>query len=483
MTRGAAADRPRGGGAVALVVDVDGTLVVGDLLLEGFLRLLSTAPLEALLRLASLRRGRAALKRDVAEASSPPDPATLLLDRAVLAEIEEAKRAGRPVWLASGADARAVAPLAERVGATGFLASDGVTNLVGDAKAEALVDRFGRGGFDYIGNEPADLAVWRQARRAIVVNPSFRTRRRLSTLDIEPRVLPASRDGRWQDWPAALRPHQWTKNALVFVPLLAAHVVDGGAWLLMAGVFAALCCCASGMYILNDLLDLASDRRHPTKRHRPIAAGRVPLPAAAGLGLLLVTAGMALAVSLSAGAALGLGLYVCGAAGYSLWLKRWLFVDVVALALLYAARVGMGATEASPLSPWLMAFSLFLFVALATVKRQTELVRDIRAESFRDNRRAYWPEDAAAVLALGAGSAFASIVVLALYVQSPDVAVRYARPELLGILGPLLIYWLGRLLLLANRGAIDYDSLVFALRDRASWIVACIGLGCVAGAI
>ena len=472
----------QGDGAVALVVDVDGTLVAGDLLLEGFIRLLSTAPLRALVLLLSLRRGRAALKRAVAGAS-PLDPKTLRLDRAVLAEIEEAKQTGRPVWLASGADSFAVAPLAERVGATGFLASDGATNLVGGAKAAALVDRFGRGGFDYVGNAPVDLAVWRQARRAIVVNPSAWTRRRLSTLDAEPRVLPASRDGIWKDWLTALRPHQWTKNVLVFVPLLAAHVVDAGAWLSMAGVFAALCCCASGTYILNDLLDLAGDRRHPAKCDRPIAAGRVPLSAAAGAGALLVMAGMALAVSLSAGAAVGLALYLCGTVGYSLWFKRWLFLDVVALAMLYAVRVGMGATEAAPLSPWLVAFSLFFFMALATAKRQTELVRDVHAESLRVNRRAYRPEDTTAVLALGAGSTFASIVVLALYIQSPDVAVRYARPEILGILGPLLICWLGRLLLLANRGSIDYDPIVFALRDRASWIVAVIGLACVAGAI
>lgn len=270
------------------------------------------------------------------------------------------------------------------------------------------------------------------------------------------------------DYVRAMRPHHWIKNLMVFVPLLADHGTDAGLYLRLLGVFAALSACASGTYLLNDVLDLPHDRRHRRKRHRPLAAGRTALPPTVGIGLALVAAGLAAAFGLSVAAGLGVLLYLAVTFAYSLWLKRKTFIDVMAIALLYAIRVLIGAAAVSVTpSPWLLGFSLFVFLAIAIAKRQTELAAGEGADG-----RAYRAEDGPAMAALGAGSGFATVVVLTLYIQSPEVETRYAQHELLWLVCPLLVHWLGRLTLLAARGEVDDDPLVFAMRDRTSWLTA-----------
>ena len=473
-----------------LVVDVDGSLIGGDLLIEGIARLLSVSPLSLFalpFRLAAaMVRGRAGLKRRIAEAVPLP-PDTLAWNPAVLEEIAAARAAGRSVWLASASDARAVSPLAETVGAAGCLASDGRTNLAGEAKAAALAARFGERGFDYIGNERRDLAVWKRARRAIGVGLGAGLARKVRALDGEARFLPGLGGGP-REWLRALRPHQWVKNVLVFVPLAAAHETGAGPYLVAAGVFVALAAVASGTYLLNDLLDLPHDRGHPAKRHRPMAAGKVPLLPMIGIGAALAAGGLALAFWLSAAAGLWVLAYLAVTCAYSLSLKRKTFIDVTTLAMLYAVRVLAGAAAVSvPLSPWLLAF--FLFLALAIVKRQGELRGSGRSAS---GGRAYLAEDFPVVVALGAASGFASVVILTLYIQSPETGERYARPELLWLVCPLLLYWLGRMALLAGRGGEGGDSkrlpdnddpLLFALRDRTSWLTGLAVLAAFAAAL
>ncbi len=468
--------------APPLVVDVDGSLIRGDLLIEGIARLLSVSPLSLFALpfwlVAAAVRGRAGLKRRIVEAVPLP-PDTLALNPAVLEEIAAAKAAGRSVYLASASDARAVSPLAKTVGAAGCIASDGRTNLAGDAKAAALVARFGERGFDYIGNERRDLAVWKRSRHSIGVGLSARLAHKLRALDGGAQFLPGLGGGP-RDWLRALRPHQWVKNVLVFVPLIAAHDTNAGTYLVAAGVFAALSAVASGTYVLNDLLDLPHDRGHPAKRHRPMAAGKVPLLPMIGVGAALAAGGLALAFWLSTAAGLWVLAYLALTCAYSLSLKRRIFVDVTVLAMLYAVRVLAGGVAASvPLSPWLLAFSLFLFLALAIVKRQGELTGSGRPA----RGRGYLAEDLPALAALGAASGFASVVILALYIQSPETGERYASLEFLWLICPLLLYWLGRLALLAGRGrnfnghGINDDPLIFALRDRTSWLT---GLGVLA---
>lgn len=477
------AGNPKGGDRpeTPLVVDLDGSLVNGDLLVEGAAQLIARAPRHLFLLpcwlLASAGRGRAALKRRIAQAAPLP-PETLSLNPAVLEEIDAAKAGGREVWLATAADELAAAPLAERVGAAGCIASDGRVDLAGAAKAAALAERFGQGGFDYIGNERRDLEVWKRSRRAMGVGLSSALKRKVLALDRQARFLPAARGGPL-DHLRALRPHQWTKNLLVFMPLIAAHEAGASPYLAAAGAFAALSACASGGYLCNDLLDLPHDRRHPTKRHRPLAAGGVPPRRAIRLGAALMVGGLALAFWLSVGTGLCALLYLAASLAYSLLLKRKLFVDVIGLAALYATRVLTGGVVAEvPLSPWFLSFFLFAFLTLAIAKRQNELRKPPGTGRSASAGRAYLAEDLAALAAIGAASAMASALVFLLYIQqAPAVHQLYAQPQRLWLIFPLVIYLLGRMTLLANRGEIDDDPVLFALRDRASWLA---GLGILA---
>ena len=453
---------------VPLVVDVDGTLVKGDLLIESIARLLRESPLKLFRLPFWLTKGRAYLKRKVAEARPLP-LSTLSLDDRVMQEITNAAADKREVWLVSGADACLVAPLAEHVGTTGYLASDGRTNLVGFDKAAALVKRFGEGGFDYVGNALHDLPVWRRARRAIGVNLSVGLMRKLRAMDRDARLLPRA-GHRFVDYLQALRPHQWLKNMLVFAPIVAAHETQTGTYLVAFGVFAAMSACASGTYLFNDLCDLPYDRQHHGKRLRPVAAGNVSLSLVILLGVALMAGGLATAFWLSFAAGLWVLLYLMLTLAYSLWIKRWIFADVVVLALLYTVRLLAGAAAASIVpSGWFLGFAVFAFLALALVKRRTELHNIKDSVTATSTGRGYLAEDRVIFSAFSAAASFASVVVLMLFIQTPSVALRYQHPELLWLLCPLLLYWFGRVTLLANRGMIDDDPLTFTIRDRASW--------------
>lgn len=456
-----------------LVVDVDGTLVASDLLLEGISRLAAASPFRLLLLPWWLARGRAHLKRQVASAATV-QPDSVPMNDSVLREVRHALASGRQVWLASGADDRVVGPIGDMIGATGTIASDGTTNLVASKKARALVGRFGAGGFDYIGNGRQDIPVWEQCRHASGVALSGGVQRRLRRSGREPTLL-AGQGGTAKDAIAALRPHQWVKNTLVFVPLVAAHSTDPMAYLFAVGAFVALSLCTCGIYVFNDFLDLPHDRQHPSKRRRPLASGRTPLARACALGLLATLAGLGLAFALPGSTGAWILAYLAGALGYTLFAKRQYFLDVLVLASLYVLRILVGGAAADiEISEWLTAFSMFAFLAVATVKRLVEL-RGMGADASTSvGGRAYVQEDAAGALALASASAFASVVVLAVYIGSDEVVSRYGNAELLWLACPMLIYWFGRLTLLANRALVDDDPVAFAIRDRVSWIV---GLG------
>ena len=461
---------------VPLVVDVDGTLLGGDVTVEGAVRLLAESPWQILRLPIWLASGRARMKRRVAEVVALPAD-ELVLNTAVVDEIDTAKAEGREVWLATGADAIAVAPLAERVGATGVLASDGRVNLTGRAKADALVERFGERGFDYVGNEWRDLAVWTHARCAVGVGLSRSLARRLRRTGEATRLLPGLGGG-WRDCCRGLRPHHWMKNLLVFMPLVAAHETDPALYAWAAGLFLAFCACASGTYLLNDLLDLPYDRHHGSKRLRPLAAGRTSATATLGAGIALAVGGAGLAFGVSAAAGWLALSYLALSWCYALFLKRKAFVDVVTLAMLYVMRTLAGAAVASvSLSSWFLAFFMFFFLALVVAKRQHELATHGNAEPKTFDGRAYRSVDLGSLAALGAAGGVAAVVVFALYLQSAAVLVLYANPECLWLVCPLLLYWFGRLNMLANRGAIADDPVLFAIKDRTTWIT---GAGTVA---
>ena len=454
--------------ATPLIVDVDGTLIGGDLLIEGIARLIVSSPPSLLWLPVWFARGQAVLKRKVAERASLP-AATLVLNPAVLDRIAAAKAAGREVWLASASDRLVVTPLAEEVGAAGCFASDGVTNLRGREKAARLVDSFGEGGFDYAGNDRHDLFVWRKARRIIGVGLPSGLERRARALG-KPISLLAGLGGGWRAWLASLRPAHWIKNTLVFAPLIASHDTVLEHWLLAACVFAMLSACASASYLLNDLVDLPNDRRHPAKRHRPMAAGRTSLASMLALGGLLAAAGLAGTFLISTISGLWISFYLIVATFYSVSLKRRLLIDVMTLTVLYMVRIVAGAAVIPvPLTPWFLGLFMFVFFTLAIAKRIRELHTQVCGQ-LQQGGRAWRAEDVPVVAAFGAASSAASTLIFALYIQAPQVDELYARPDLLWPICPLLLYWLGRMTLLANRGRMDHDPVLFALRDRTSWL-------------
>ena len=330
---------------VPLIVDVDGSLVKGDLLTEGLLRLLAKSPAKLLTLPFRLASGRAPMKRWLAQQSGTLRAATLVLNPTVVNEIEDARKAGREVWLASGSDELVVAPLAREVGATGCFASDGHTNLVGRAKAALLVGRFGEHGFDYVGNERRDLAVWDQARRSIGVNLSIRLAEQVKTVDRHACLL-SGIGGGGVDCLRALRPRQWIATLLVFLPVAAASETQAVHYLAATGVAAALSACASSRSVFEDLLNLPADRLHGDRRNRPMAAGKAPLPSMIAVGSTLGAAGLAGAFWLSP--AVGLVVLLYGSLGlfYLLWLRKRQPYGMFSRALLNVFPLPAGLTVA-----------------------------------------------------------------------------------------------------------------------------------------
>ena len=339
--------------AIPLVVDVDGSLVRGDLLTEGLLRLFADSPAKLFAVPFWLAGGRAPLKRWLVQQTGTLSAATLVMNPYVLEEIDAARRAGREVWLASGSDELVVAPLAREVGGTGCFASDGRTNLVGHLKADVLVSRFGERGFDYVGNERRDLAVWKRARRAIGVNLSARLVRQVKALDPDARFHPGLGGG-VLDFLLALRPRQWMANALVFVPVIAAQEAHDRRYWVAAGGFAALSACASSRCIAEDLLNLPCDRQQTSKRHQPMAAGKTPLPSMIAVTFVLAVGGLALAFWLSVAIGLAVFLYAILGLCYLLWLRENTRVGVFARTLLNLYPLVVG--EAVVRLPRLLGF-------------------------------------------------------------------------------------------------------------------------------
>jgi 4-hydroxybenzoate polyprenyltransferase/phosphoserine phosphatase len=455
-----------------LYVDLDGTLIRTDLLHESLLGLVKRNPLALLLVPLWLRGGRARLKRAVAERVEL-DVARLPYSEGFLAYLREEAAAGRRLVLATAADGKYAEQVAAHLGIfCSTLASDGTDNLSGVRKARAIEANADGQPFEYAGNSRRDLPVWARAAGAVLVNPDRGVERALrGRAPVTRRFV--DRQSRLWNYVAALRVHQWVKNALLLVPLLASHRVSepGALWRVVVAIV-AFSLTASAVYILNDLLDLGADRRHPRKRLRPFAAGH--LPATHGLVALTLLSGLGLGLAwaLSPGFWVVLVAYLAMTLAYSLRLKRYVLIDVLVLSALFTARVIAGGVVIAAFpSFWLLAFCVFLFTSLALVKRCSELVtmekQGVDAVPGRDYRVA----DSLPLLAMGVASGYLAVLVVALYINSSAVAALYSRPEALWFLCPVLLYWVSRLWLKTARGEMHDDPLVFAVKDRASQLV------------
>ncbi len=465
-----------------MVVDLDGTLTRSDLLVESFFRLLALNPLSFFKLPFWLMKGKAAFKAKIAD-HVVLDLHLLPFNEELVCYIQAERARGRKIYLASASDRRYVEALADHLGFfDGVFASDGTTNLGGSEKARVLCETFGEKGFDYAANAEVDLKVWEKCRQAILVDVPHRvrklaTKRCENVHEVSPPRTPKQLV---RGYMKAMRLHQWLKNSLVFLPALASHSFDaatlGNAFL----AFLAFSLCASSVYLLNDLIDLPNDRAHPTKKNRPFACGAVPLSHGILLIPLLLIGAAAIALFLPLAFVAILAAYYCTTLLYSVLLKQKIVVDVLTLAGLYTLRVLAGAAATGIMvSEWLLAFSMFLFLSLALIKRYSELVDRLRSSrKGKAAGRGYGTDDTPMVGALAGASGFVSVLVLALYINSPDVDLLYNHPEALWAIGILMLYWVSRILMLAHRGEVHDDPVVFAVKDRMSLLT--VGLAGVA---
>ncbi len=455
---------------VPLIVDLDGTLIRTDSLIENLLTILRKAPLRLFILFRAIFNGKAIFKSRLAEIASP-DPTIYPYNQAVLALIQEARCRGGKVFLATAANDRIACDVQGHLGLfDGQFASTKDINLSGKAKADLLVQQFGTEGYDYIGNHVDDVPVWDCARRVYVVDPS-RQLRCLVERRYPGHIVLSERINTLATYVRAARVHQWIKNILIFLPALAGHLFSASTLGTLLLGFAAFSFCASSVYLLNDMLDLRSDRLSNSKRHRPFAAGAIPL----SHGLLLVP--ILLVLSLGLGFAVSVDFlmvlvgYYALTFAYSFILKRLAMLDVMALCCLYGIRMIAGSVAASvPLSHWFAAFAMFLFFFLALIKRATELAVLKRGGSAVASGRGYRADDLGVIASMAAGSGFVSVLVLALYVSSIEGSKLYAHPERLWAACLVMIYWVGHLLLTTHRGDMHEDPVVFAVTDVKSLI-------------
>jgi 4-hydroxybenzoate polyprenyltransferase/phosphoserine phosphatase len=455
-----------------LAVDIDGTLLRGDLLAELALAYLRGNPLRLFAMVLWLLSGKAVLKRKLAERVDI-DPASLPVNDELVAFVEAERARGREIHLATASDALVVAKLAQRFGfVDGVIASDGVVNLKGEAKARVLKERF-PDGFAYAGDAAVDLPVWRAARECVIVEARPATRRAAEAIR-PPLAVIARKPVGWKTVAKALRLHQWAKNALVAVPLvLGGKAFDLDAWIMVLVGVGLLGILASSTYLLNDLWDIDDDRKHWSKRNRAFASGRLPIVFG------LVAAPVGIAVALVGAALMGAATFMAFAAylgltlAYSLRVKRIMILDAFTLASLFTLRLVVGiAITGVAASPWLLVFSMFLFTSLSLAKRHTEILRLVESGREEAAGRGYIASDGPVLIALGAASGCSAVLVMVLYlINEAFGAGYYATPAALWVFPCALFLFLGRIWVYSGRGHLNDDPVVFAIKDRASLLL------------
>lgn len=466
--------------AIPLVLDLDGTLVRTDTLQEQAVALVRHNPFAIFKLIAWVLAGRIILKERLAAAVTL-DPELLPVNEELIAFAEQEAAKGRKVVLATAAHAETAKPFLVRFPfISDVFATTGRVNLKGRAKADALKQQFPQG-FDYAGDSSADLAVWKHARNGITVGASPATvRKARKATNI---VQEFSRPAALKAFIKCLRPHQWAKNVLVVVPaILSGRIVDPSTILPLVLAFLALSLTASATYVFNDLWDLNDDRQHWSKRKRPFASGTLSLPAGIIGAFVCLAAGIALAFAAGFEVLQWVLLYVVITLTYSFWLKRKVIHDALTLASLFTLRlvVGMVAVAAEP-SPWLFVFAMFIFTSLAFAKRHTEIARVIEKGGFWIAGRGYRASDLPLVLAAGISCSIGAVVIMVLYIIEDAHQQTFIQNGnwLWGL--PVLVFLItSRIWIVCQRGLLDDDPIVFAVKDRVCMVYSMLTAVCFA---
>jgi len=458
-----------------IAVDLDGTLTYTDTLHESVVALVRDNPLSLFMLPFWLFKGKAALKAKVAN-SVDLDVTTLPYNQPLIDWLKENRSAGKKIVLCTAANDRIAQAVSQHLQLFDeVIASDSITNIKSNNKRKALEKRYGLKGYDYAGNSSADIEVWAGSAKAIVVNASNAVKEKASRVACVSKVF-SPQPINMSLWRKVFRVHQWLKNTLLFVPLLASHQLDNIQSLFtLILAFFSFSICASAVYIINDLLDLESDRIHPRKRLRPFALAAVPIAVGAVIAPIFAIASLLLGLMVGAAFTAWLVIYFVLTNAYTLQLKRYALIDCLTLAALYTLRIIAGAAAVSiTLSFWLLAFSVFIFLSLAFVKRYAELQVQAGIGNSHAHGRGYAVTDAPLIQTLGITAGYAAVLVLALYLNSETVITLYYRPELIWFSVPLMLFWLSWVWMKAHRGEMHDDPIVFTIKDKASLSVASI---------
>ncbi|PKL85293.1 MAG: hypothetical protein CVV22_08485 [Ignavibacteriae bacterium HGW-Ignavibacteriae-1] len=456
-----------------LCVDLDGTLIRTDIMFESIFLLLKKNIFYIFMIPLWLMKGRYELKEQLAK-HVEPNVDILPYNEEVIRISEAAHAAGRDVYLVTAS----YHTIAEKVGQKfpffkGTYASKDGINLVAKTKSDFLVKQFGKEQFDYAGDSYKDRFVWQNSHGKILVNCSDEMKNEFQ--GPETQIIDDKSQSKLKLLTEQLRVYQWVKNTLVFLPMLLAHVIDQSMIVSSTLTFFALSFMASAIYVINDLFDIEADRKHVDKKNRPLASGRLKIISAAKLVPILFTMAVILAYYAKGFDTLGVILiYFAVTVLYSLWFKRLNMADIIILAGLYTLRLLIGGVATDTLiSHWLLSFSMFFFLSLASLKRFIEL-KSIEINNSSKSVRGYNTDDTLLMMIIGVASGLISVLVYVLYINSPAVAVLYKNLFLMYLIAPVLLYWITRTWLLANRGQIHHDPVVFAFRDRASHFVVII---------
>ena len=461
---------------IPLCVDLDGSLVNTDTLVESAVQLLKINPLYIFSMLIWLSSGKANLKEQIALRTKLVVE-ILPYNQPLLEWLRAQHEVGRNLILVTAANFRIAEAIHDHLGLfSKVIASSATRNLGAGGKRDELVQRFGDGGYDYIGNSRDDLPVWSRSRNAVLVNASAAVSRKATELTKVEATFPRKSNS-VRELMRGMRPHQWSKNLLIFVSIFVAQSYTNTPLLFATFVaFVSFCLCSSSVYLINDLLDLEADRTHKEKKNRPFASGATPvIYGVFAVPVLLIASGV-LAWSVGTPFFGVLVLYFTVTLAYSFYLKRLALLDVLILAILYTLRLIAGASVADAMpSVWLVSFSMFIFTSLAMAKRYAEL-KSLETDSGAwASGRGYHVSDISIISQLGATSGYISILVLALYIDSQDVTSMYQNQRLMWLLCPLMMYWIGRIWLVASRGELTQDPVIYATKDRISYLVFFLG--------
>jgi len=465
---------------IPLLVDLDGALIRTDTLFETTIIFLKENPLSFYLLFVWFLKGKQVLKRELARRTEL-NVDSLPVNNEVFQYLEQQHQNGRKIVLCTGSWFEIAEKIAQRFPFVDqIIATDDQRNLTGSVKAENATQLWGKHNYDYLGNEDKDMVVWKSARRALVVGDNDLGSAAGQVAEVEKHFI-VDRVG-IKTWVKAIRVHQWAKNGLLFVPLLVSQkFLQYDAVLEVMLAYISFCLCASATYLLNDLMDLESDRKHAIKKSRPLAAGLIAIPNAVVVIVLLLMIGLGLPLLLlNTAFFVALLCYLTLTILYSFRLKRLQTVDVIVLASLFTIRVVAGAVVIDViLSFWLLSFSMFMFLSLALVKRVSELIHVEKGSKKRSKKisgRGYFTADIVILQSLGGTAGFMSVLVFALYINSPEVVKLYRQPEVLWFMVPVIGYWIMRIWIITARGEMDEDPISYAIKNKNSWAVALITL-------